>query len=562
MRILGISAFHSDAAAALLVDGQTVAAAQEERFSRISLDPSFPVQAIQFCLERAGIRAPDLDHVVFYEKPLRKFERILAAQMKAFPRSARSFAHVMFASLGDRIWIKNRITKELGVDAARVLFTDQQLALGANAFYTSPFDSAAVLTVDNEGEWATASIGAGHDTRFEVHAEVTFPHSLGLFASAITQFLGFIPGEDEHKVEALAGYGKPAFAEVMDHLVQGADGPFAIDQAPFRFSFDSQRLYDDSLCDHLGPARFSCDLLLIEGADTRHADIAASLQQVLEDRVLALARTAHERTPSPHLCFAGQLATNRRVNARVLADGPFTDLFIPASATKAGGALGAALFVHHAVEGGSRTDSSFDLNLSRTAAPGTSDLSDRLVAEMKQRLLGGEVIGWSRGEMEFGDQSTPNRCVMACPGAENANRRLLEAIQVFEPFLTCRVAVPEDLAAGFFELPSGDAPFLRLQLAARERLRDIAASAVTPDGTAWPHIVTSRRDPELHALLMTLDDPVLLMADFKLRGSPLVRTQADAVRAFERSRLDALVVDSRVVDSNGQAHDSVSPSGA
>ena len=320
MRILGISAFHRDAAAALLVDGRPVAAVAEATFTRKPFDSAFPSRAIRFCLDHAGIEGRDLDRVVFYEKPLRKFERLLAVQVQAFPRSSRSFAHGVSSWLSDRLWIKSRIARELNVDLVKVVFTEQQVALAANAFYTSPFSSAALLTVDDVGEWATASVGVGRDDGLSVLGEVMFPHSLGLFACAVTQFLGFVPGEEEHKVEALSAYGEPSYAGVLRGLVVGEGGYFEIDQGPFRFAFDSDCLYRDSLCDLLGPARFSGDPLCIEGTDTRHADIAASLQLVLEERVLALGLRAHELTPSPNLCFAGVLATNRRLNARLLED--------------------------------------------------------------------------------------------------------------------------------------------------------------------------------------------------------------------------------------------------
>ena len=571
MRILGISAFHRDAAAALLVDGRPVAAAQEERFSRKPLDPAFPRRAARYCLQAGGIRSNELDRVVFYEKPLRKFERVLAVQMQAFPRSARSFAHGVFQWLGDRLWIKNRIVKELGVDLGSIVFTEHQLSLAANAFYTSPFEEAALLTVDDAGEWATCAIGRGRGGEVTLSSEVQFPHSLGLVASAITQHLGFVPGHEEHRLEDLATLGKPKYADALRELVRDEEGYFSIDQNAFRFAFDSERMCADALEERLGPARYSGERLCIEGDDTRHADIAASLQQVLVERVLALAAKAREFGSDDDLCFAGELASNRHVTTRLVADGPFRRVFVPDAPSKAGGALGAALYVHHALaaDAGGAGAAGSAVDSARTHAPlpafgeaiddraedGARELAtgESPEDEILRRVLAGEFVAWVRGRMEFGLHSLGNRSIFANPLADGSRQGLLAAVQRTEGFLSCRLVVPADRTEEFFEIPPGVDPLLargKLYANARENLRSKMPSSLRPDGTAWPQTVQREDDPTLHALLTRFGEetgtPILLHADFAPRGAPLVRTEADAVDAFRRSSLHCLVVGSRV----------------
>jgi carbamoyltransferase len=558
-RILGISAFHRDAAAALVVDGRPIAAARESQFSRTPLDPAFPSRAIRFCLDHAGLSSRDLDHVVFYEKPLRKFERVLAVQLRSFPKSARSFASGMFQWLGDRLWIKNRIAKELDFDPTRVRFTEHQLSLAAVAYYLSPFEAAAVLTLDDVGEWATGSIGIGRGAELELKREIQFPDSLGLFASAITQFLGFVPGEEEHMVESLAAFGEPSCAAALRALVADDEGYFHVDQAPFRFAFDSDRLFGDSLIDRLGSPRYSGDVLAIEGSDTRHADIAASLQLVLEERALALAKVTKELTDCDNLCVAGQLATNRRMITRLAEDGPFASVFVPPASDKAGGALGAALYVHHAGADSDRRVATVSMDLGEgidergaRAEPGARPLSDP-VAELSRRLYAGERLAWVRGRLEFGDHGGGRRAILALPHRVSTVRELLGAIQHTERFLPCRLAMTAESAENAFVWPGGSERTRdgdSWQIRATKELREAAPGAIAPDGTAWPLVVHVDADPEFHALLVAVGQrsgmPVLLLADFRPRGGTVVRSESDAVEAFRRSTLDALVVANRL----------------
>lgn len=565
MKLLGISAFHRDAAAALVVDGEPVASIQEDRFTKRLQDESFPIRAARACLAQGGLQVRELDGVVFYEKPLRKFERVLACQLGAFPRSSRAFARNMFTWLGDRLWMKNRIAGELEIeDTSRIYFTEHQMAHAAGAYYCSPFEEAAVLTIDDVGEWATTTLSKASGAHIELLSEVRFPHSLGLFVSAVAQYLGLEPGAQDHQLEALAPYGQPRLREEFERLARPIEGgAFEIEQGAFRYGFDHETLYSSELEDLLGPARIATQPLRYTGEDTRDADVAASLQAVIEQRGLELARELHRRVPSQNLCFAGRLAENRALNARLLKDGPFERLYVPPCPDDAGAALGAALYVHHSLERSSANgrhvlrDAYLGMGIERRPEEGAQDLEDP-IATLRERLLRGERVAWVRGALELGVRSLGHRSLLADPrasdeGGGDARTRLLEAVQHGEPYLPITVAVPAERAAEYFELPSGaDEPLAmgQLVLPATEALRRHAPSAVRPDGTAWPLLVDGERDPDFHRLLTGFGEasgaPLLLHATFGLRGSPIVRIEGDAFDAFQRSSLDALVVEDRL----------------
>jgi len=562
MRILGISAFHRNAAAALVIDGQPVAAIQEDRYTKRLQDESFPIRAVRACLAQAGIQVRDLDRIVFYEKPLRKFERELVSLIAAFPRSASPFSRSMFLWLGDRLWMKNRITDELELeDPERVLFTEHQLAHAASAYYSSPFEKAAVLTLDDGGEWATTALAQGTDSALEILAEVRFPHSLGLLVSAIAQYLGLEPGAQDHVLESLASHGTPRFADEFARIVQPQDGgSFSIDQKMMRFSFDRRLLFDEGLEELLGPARKSGGSLRFTPGDSRDADVAASVQHVIEERTLDICRELHKRVPLDALCFAGKLAENRALCARILRDGPFSRLYVPPAPDDAGAALGAALYVHHIKGNAERSvldHAALGLAVEHRPEDGAMALgsAEQAEATILDRLVAGERIGWVRGVHEFGAQSLGNRSVLADPRPEDARTRLLGSLQHYESYLPCRVAIPAERAAEFFDLPSGaELPlrFAQLTVPARDQLHAVAPSAIQPDGTAWPQLVDEGQDPVFHRLLRRFGErtgaPLLLHSTFALRGSPMVRVEADAVAAFLRTELDCLVVEDRMYE--------------
>ncbi len=560
MRILGISAHHRDAAAALLIDNQVIAAAREEHFSGALHDPGLPSEAIQFCLTQAGIQASDLDHVVFYEKPLRKFERVLVQQLRAYPRSARSFVHGAFAWLGDRLWIKHRLSKELGVEFGSILFVPHQLALAAHAYYTSPFEEAALLTIDDAGEWSSSLSGQASGSTIQTTSEVPFPDSLGFVVSAITQFLGFMPGHDEYIIETLAPFGKPNYADVFRKLIRSQGKIFAVDQTAFRYSFDSELLYSESLSEQLGPPRYSGDPLLISDQDSHHADIACSLQTVLSERVLALVNEVHSRTASPNLCLAGELAHNRRLVAEIVKLGPFPQVFVPNDPGKGGGALGAALYAQHELNPETRYSAPSQATalgeaIGNHPEPGARTFAGQAIDEISRRLLEGQHIAWVRGRVEFGSCSLNNRIVLALVSKANPPSDLPARLQRGEPFLPRRLAMTSDYAEA--SLPDdGKCNLSSLLARAQVRVTPQAAAlsqiSESPDGSICPQVITSESDAELHELLCAIgrktDLPILQIDDFSLRGSPIVASETAAVQALLRSQLDCLIVEDRIYE--------------
>lgn len=560
MRVLGLAAFHRDAAAALVVDGRPVAAVQEERFTRKPRDPSFPRRAARWCLESAGLRASELDLVAFYEKPLRKFERTLLSQLRAFPRSSRTFARDMFSWLGDRMWTRNRIEDELEIPRERIVFVEHAHAHAAASFWSSPFDDAAILILDDVGEWTNTWMGTGDGTRLTGLVELPFPHSLGLVASALTQFLGFEPGADEPLVEALAALGEPRLANELRELVPSdTNGGIRVDPRAFRFAYDHERLFGPLLEERLGPARRPGSPLRASGTDRRDSDLAASWQLVMEERVLDLLRDLFARAPREALCVGGMLAANRALLSRIAAEGPFARLYVPPDSDEAGAALGAAL-IGSSLAGddpriarGSAWRLGEDIGAGGVEGAVELGARERILQELEQRLLGRQCVGWARGRLEFGARSLGCRIVLGDTRGDGAREALLSSIQPGESWRPCRLAVPLDQASRWFELPAGamwPAQHAHIFARASADLARHAPSAVDGAGRAWPQLVDGARDPDLLELLRRVGDqsgaPALFVSDLCLRGQPLARNEAESVEVFRRSKLDALVCSSRL----------------
>ena len=359
--ILGISALYHDSAAVLLRDGEVFAAAQEERFTRIKHDSSLPIRAVRWLLDEAGITAQDLDHLVFYEKPLRKFERILSTSVAWFPASWRLFPLQMRAWLGDKIWLRDKLASEFGVAPDRLLFSEHHLSHAASAFYASPHASAAVLTIDGVGEWATTALWRAEGGRVEPVSEIRYPHSLGLFYSAVTAHLGFVVNNGEYKVMGMASYGRPRFIEQMRKLVTVKDGGFELDLTYFCHHLHPQRATTPAFEALLGPPRhpsepfeLDSDDPAIQAASQRWADLAASAQLLLEEVLRELVAHAHQQVPEAALCLAGGVALNAVANQKLAEDSPFEHIWVQPAAGDAGGALGAALWAWHMVLGNPR----------------------------------------------------------------------------------------------------------------------------------------------------------------------------------------------------------------
>ncbi len=589
MHILGVSCYFHDAAAALLTEGRLVAAAEEERFSRIKHDYGFPMKAIDFCLQQAGIRAGDLDYVVFFEKPLIKFERILLTTLATVPRSAGLFRQAIANWLLDKLWIKTLIRNRLQLPDNRILFVEHHLSHAASAFFCSPFDESAILTVDGVGEWTTSSLGHGCGNTLELTAETRFPHSLGLLYSAFTAFLGFEVNEGEYKVMGMAPYGRPNCVEDVRRVVHvSRDGAFGLDLDYFAFHYSTDRTYSPRFEQLFGPPRPAELPFFTEASDypeyygpkpgdfarraaenQRYADIAASIQAVTEDIILGMARAAHERTGSTRLCMAGGVALNSVANGRILRETPITDLYVQPSAGDGGGALGAALYAWHVLLGKPRSfvmdhaywGASHDREaiLQSVAASGFPNIrcpnEDEMLDRTAALLESGKVIGWVQGRFEWGPRALGSRSILADPRRQSMKDVVNVKIKFREPYRPFAPSVLVERADEFFALTDPPrhlaARFMLLVTPVRDDARERVPAITHVDGSARLQTVARDTNPLYHSLISRFGDatgvPVLLNTSFNLRGEPIVNTPAEALNTFSRSGMDALVMDTIIV---------------
>ncbi|MFM7411841.1 MAG: carbamoyltransferase [Planctomycetota bacterium] len=588
MNILGISAFFHDSAAALLQDGRIVAAAQEERFTRRKHDESFPAEAARWCLGEAGLGTADLDAVVFYEKPLVKFERLLETHLAFAPRGFPAFVKAMPVWLQRKLHIPREIDKGLGGDyAGPIAFATHHESHAASGFFPSPFDEAAILTLDGVGEWSTATWGTGRGNRLSLEAEMRFPHSPGLLYSAFTLFCGFRVNSGEYKLMGLAPYGDPRFAAaILEAIVDlRPDGSFWLDQRFFDYcaglKMTSPRF--DRLFG--GPPRRP------DGPLTqREMDVAASIQKVLEEIVLRMARHVHARTGMHDLCLAGGVALNCVANGRLLREGPFERLWIQPAAGDAGGALGAALAHWHGHLGQPRTAEPHDAqrgsllgpDFSRAAidaalagygAVAESVADEEALAEtVADHLAAGRIVGHFAGRAEFGPRALGNRSILADPRQADMQRRLNVAIKFRESFRPFAPAVLAERRQDCFTL-SAESPYMLLvapvvggepppatgRSTGLDRLREVRGPlpAVTHvDGSARVQTVDEVRAPRFHAILQAFARrtgcPVLANTSFNIRGEPIVHDPADAYRCFMYTDMDVLVVGDRLLRKDRQ----------
>ncbi len=582
VNILGISAFFHDSAAALVRDGAIVAAAQEERFTRRKHDDAFPRRAAEWCLATAGLTAADVDAVVFYEKPLIKFERLLETALAFAPRGFPQFLMAMPQWLQRKLHVPREIDAGLGGEyRGPIAFATHHESHAASAFFPSPFDEAAVLTLDGVGEWSTATWGTGRGSQIRLDAEMRFPHSPGLLYSAFTLFCGFRVNSGEYKLMGLAPYGDPCFAEaILREIVDlRDDGSFWLDQRFFDYCAGlrmTSRRFDRLFG---GPPRRP-DGPLTE----REMDLAASIQRVLEEIVLRMARHVHGRTGMSNLCLAGGVALNCVANGRLLREGPFERLWIQPAAGDAGGALGAALahwFGHLGnprtpdpddSQGGSLLGPAFDAAeidaaLARLGGVAESFADEATLAdEVAAELDAGRIVGHFAGPAEFGPRALGNRSILADPRRPDMQRRLNLAIKFRESFRPFAPAVLAGRQGEFFDLDD-ESPYMLLVAAVlggvdrggiREtglgRLRDVAGPlpAVTHvDGSARVQTVDAGRAPRLHAILEAFARrtgcPVLVNTSFNIRGEPIVHDPADAYRCFMFTDMDVLVLGERLL---------------
>ena len=596
MYILGLSAYYHDSAAALLKDGEIVAAAQEERFSRKKHDARFPVNALNYCLAEAGISLAEVDRVAFYDKPFLKFERLLETYLAFAPRGFKSFRMAIPLWLREKLFQKDLLAKELKKLAPevnwldRLLFSEHHLSHAASAFFPSPFDEALVLTMDGVGEWATTSAAIGRGNGLEIFKEIHFPHSLGLLYSAFTYYLGFKVNSGEYKVMGLAPYGEPKYMQtILDHLIDlKPDGSYRLDQSYFDYSTGLTMTNARFSALFGAPPRQPDDPLT-----QREMDLAASVQAVTEEAVLRMTRALREETGIENLCLAGGVALNCVANGKVLRDGAFKRVWVQPAAGDAGGALGAALAVHHltldqprpASTGSDRMRGAYlgpvfeqaDIEARLTAAGARFKLlADTELIETAAGLLASEnVVGWFQGRMEFGPRALGGRSILGDPRAPQMQSVLNLKIKYRESFRPFAPSVLREHVADWFELDE-DSPYM-LMVADVAKSRRIGATAQeaglfgieklkVPRSTipAVTHVDYSARiqtvhastNPRYHALISSFHAktgcPVLINTSFNVRGEPIVCTPEDAYRCLMGTEMDALVIGNCILMKDDQ----------
>lgn len=595
--ILGISAFYHDSAAALLRDGQLVAAAQEERFSRKKHDARFPRHAIQYCLTEAGVELRDLDYVAFYDKPLVKFERLLETYLTYAPKGFRSFLMAMPIWLKEKLFLKDLLRKELAVlgkckvkDLPRLMFTEHHQSHAASAFFLSPFERAAVLCMDGVGEWATTSVWLGQGNKLEPQWEIDFPHSLGLLYSAFTYFTGFKVNSGEYKLMGLAPYGEPKFADlIFDKLISlKEDGTFRMDMRYFNYTTGltmTNRKFDNLFG---GPPRKP-----EAPVSQREMDIARSIQKVTEEIVLRLARTVHRELGTESLCLAGGVALNCVANGRLLREGPFKNIWIQPAAGDAGGAIGCAAALWHeyldnprglngtgdgmsgAYLGPRFLEADIRSHLDSVGAHYTQLDERELLSQVAKILAQENVVGWCQGRMEFGPRALGNRSIIGdarSPKMQSVMNLKIKYRESFRPFAP---AVLAERVSDYFEIDC-PSPYMLLVAPVREDLRLTMAEeqknlfgieklkaprsqvpAITHvDYSARIQTVHPETNPRFHALLKAFEAltgcSLLINTSFNVRGEPIVCTPEEAYRCFMRTEMDYLVYENFLMAKGGQ----------
>ena len=597
MRVLGISAYYHDSAAALVEDGRIVAAAQEERFTRKKHDSGFPHRAVEYCLSEAGVPLADVDRVVFYDKPFLKFERLLETYLNFAPRGFRSFQMAMPLWLREKLFQKRLLQNELKALApdydwaTRLLFCEHHLSHAASAFYPSPFDDAVVLTMDGVGEWTTTSAGFGRGNHLEIAKELHFPHSLGLLYSAMTYYTGFKVNSGEYKVMGLAPYGEPKYAPlILENLMDlKDDGTFRLDQDYFDYC-TGLTMTNDKFDRLFGaPARKPEELLT-----QRHMDLAASIQAVTEEVVLRMTRSLARENGSRNLCLAGGVALNCVANGKVLRDGKFERIWIQPAAGDAGGALGAALTAYHhhlgrerrphnVIDGmdGSYLGPSFgqgDIESRLSGAGGVFDVLDEpaLIRSTVDALEAGKAVGWFQGRMEFGPRALGGRSILGDPRNSTMQKTLNLRVKYRESFRPFAPSVRREDVAEWFELDD-DSPYMLLvadvvadkrramteeeeALFGIEKLNVVRSTipAVTHvDYSARIQTVHRETNPRYHALISAFKErtgcPVLVNTSFNVRGEPIVCTPEDAFRCFMGTDIEVLVVGNCFLEKERQS---------
>jgi carbamoyltransferase len=601
MNILGISCFYHDAAAVLLQDGMLVAAAEEERFSRKKHDLAFPGMAIDFCLSQAGITAHDLDYVVFYEKPLLKFERILLTTLQMFPQSYKVFRESMITWFNEKLWIKSHILTTLGIPDEKLLFVEHHLSHAASAFFCSPYEEAAIVTVDGVGEWTTTAVGRGaalwperaangqgpSSNRIDLFEEIKFPHSLGLLYSAFTAFLGFRVNSGEYKVMGMAPYGRATrLDDIYKTLHVNDDGSFQLNMDYFSFHHSTSRTFSNRFIKLFGEPRIDeSDFYTptthpaknhpgwndaVAQRNQHYADIAASIQRATEDTILKITRHAYETTGLKKLCIAGGVALNSVANGRVLRESPFEDVYIQPAAGDSGGALGAALYAYHVLLGQPRKfvmehaywGQSYSPDEIRASLDKSGwryepvEHSDQRAELMVDDILAGKVISLYQGRFEWGPRALGNRSILADPRPAAMKDIVNQRIKFREPFRPFAPVILEEEAANFYEdlIEPGRHYPLRYMLMVyntRPEQGDKIQAVTHYDQSGRLQTVRPEWNYQYYKAIQLFGQatgvPVLLNTSFNLRGEPMVNTPDNALNTFGKSDIDTLYMGDYVI---------------
>ncbi|MFA5255988.1 MAG: carbamoyltransferase [Candidatus Omnitrophota bacterium] len=588
MKILGISSFYHDSAACIVSDGEIIAAAQEERFTRKKHDAGFPVNAINYCLKEAGIGAKDLDFIAFYDKPFIKFERILETSISYAPAGISQFIQAIPVWLKQKLWITEIIRKDLGFNG-KILFTEHHEAHAASAFYPSPFQEAAFLTVDGVGEWETASFGVGKDNGLDIRQYLRFPNSLGLLYSAFTYYTGFRVNSGEYKLMGLAPYGRPIYKDIiLNELIDlKDDGSFKMNMKYFGFC-DSLRMTNSRFKRLFGFPPRKPETKITQN----YMDMAASIQEVTEEIMLKMALHIHKVTGQDKLCLAGGVALNCVGNGRILREGPFKDIWIQPAGGDAGGALGAALLIWHKYLGNKRNaDGVNDSQRASLLGPSYSDdyieaflkkenipyrrlsYSD-IVNEISDLIMAGKVIGWFQGRIEFGPRALGSRSIIGDARNPDMQSKMNLKIKYRESFRPFAPTVLKEKAPEWFELDR-ESPYMLLVAPVKDdkrsgvsdgdsigfeklkRARSLIPAVTHVDYSARIQTVKKSDNPLYYDMIRSFSDktgcPVIINTSFNVRGEPLVLRPEDAYRCFMRTEMDYLMLGSFLLDKKDQS---------
>ncbi|HED65691.1 MAG TPA: hypothetical protein ENJ09_09075 [Planctomycetes bacterium] len=572
MNILGLSFFYHDSSACLLQDGVLIAAAEEERFSRVKHDSGFPGLAIDFVLERAGITMHDVDYVVFYEKPFVKFERMLISAMATFPRSSAVFRESMQRWITDKLWIKSMMSKRLGIPSSKLLFCEHHMSHAASSFYTSPFEESAILTVDGAGEWSTATLSVGRGNKIEILKEMRFPHSLGLLYSAFTAYCGFEINEGEYKLMGMHPYGEPKYVDKIYELIDvGKDGSLWQNMRYFAYHYSRDSTLSDAFAEHFGkPARDP--KLQDKSLDPYYCDMAASIQRVTEEVLLRMLEALKRETGLNNVCLAGGVALNSVANYKLLRQGPFDDVYIHPAPGDDGGCVGAAYWAYnhlldqprgpaleHAYLGSESTDEDIEAFLNKYEIPFEKIEDDEAFFDfVAHALADGKVCGWMRGRFEWGPRALGSRSIIADPRKTEMKELLNAKIKFREAFRPFAPSVIEEAAPEFFDFEAPTAKtkqyparFMLYVAPVREDKRSVLPAITHEDGSGRLQTVVKETNPAYHRMIERFGEitgvPVVMNTSFNLKGEPIVEDPSHAFNTFSLSGMDYLFMNNYIV---------------